>query len=171
MSEKRSLIVFEHYREGEQRFEYFITGVSTALCAYVGQTLQPQKFGLNPYTLEVLSVGLIVASIVLSFIRIQRGIFLHQLNHDRLHMAEVRGELVLSSLEGRPFINKLTGDVITPVHAQEQITHIEQALPIREKQIKRVQATVLKLYRWRNWLLLCGFVGLFVSKILVPYIR
>jgi hypothetical protein len=38
MSEKRSIIAFEHYREGEQRFEYFITGVSTALCAYVGQT-------------------------------------------------------------------------------------------------------------------------------------
>src|SRR6266496_1472067 len=58
MSEKRSLIAFEHYREGEQRFEYFITGVSTALCAYIGQTLQPQNFGFNSYTLEVLSVGL-----------------------------------------------------------------------------------------------------------------
>src|SRR5439155_23957379 len=88
---------------------------------------------------------------------------------DRLHMAEVRGELVLSSLEGRPFINKLTGDVITPVHAQEQITHIEQALLIRGKQIKRVQETVLKLYRSRNWLLLCGFLGLFISKVLVAY--
>src|SRR5436309_8742881 len=105
MSEKRSLIAFEHYRAGEQRFEYFIAGVSTALCAYVGQTLQPQKFGLNPYTLEVLSVGLVVASIVLSFKRIQSGIFLNQLNHDRLHMAEVRGELVLASVKGQPFIN------------------------------------------------------------------
>jgi hypothetical protein len=45
MSDKRSIIAFEHYREGEQRFEYFITGVSTALCAYVGQTLQPHQFG------------------------------------------------------------------------------------------------------------------------------
>src|SRR6266404_3603754 len=103
MSEKRSLIAFEHYREGQQRFEYFITGVSTALCAYVGQTLQPQKFGFNPYTLEVLSVGLVVASIILGFKRIERGILLNQLNHDRLHMAEVRGELV--STHGQPFIN------------------------------------------------------------------
>jgi hypothetical protein len=112
MSEKRSLIAFEHYREAEQRFEYFIAGVSTALCAYVGQTLQPQKFGFNPYTLEVLSLGLIVASIILSFKRIESGIWLSQLNHKLLHMAEVRGELV--SAGARPFINKLTGDVITP---------------------------------------------------------
>jgi hypothetical protein len=133
MSEKRSLIAFEHYREAEQRFEYFITGVSTALCAYVGQTLQPQKFGFNPYTLEVLSVGLIVASIVLSFIRIVNGIFLNQLNHDRLHNAEVRGELVLASLQKQPFINKLTGDVITPAQAQEGSNPSRHAVLFQQK--------------------------------------
>jgi hypothetical protein len=93
MSEKRSIIVFEHFHEGRQRFEYFIAGVSTALCAYVGQTLRPQKFGFNSYTLEVLSVGLVVASIILSFKRIENGVFLNQLNHDLLHRMEVRGEL------------------------------------------------------------------------------
>jgi|SRR5437667_92081 len=170
MSEKRSLIAFEHYRAGEQRFEYFITGISTALCAYVGQTLQPQKFGFNPYTLEVLSVGLVVASIVLSFKRIESGILISRLNHDLLHMAEVRGELV-SSFQGQPIINKLTGDVMTPAQIDERVKHIERSFPIREKQIKHVQAKILKYYRCRNWLLLCGFLGLFVSKILVPYLR
>ena len=171
MADKRSIIAFEHYREGEQRFEYFITGVSTALCAYVGQTLQSQKFGFNSYTLEVLSVGLVVASIVLGFKRIQDGIFINQLNSDRLHKAEVRGELVLSSRKGQPFINKQTGDVITPIEAQKQIAYIEQVLPVRNKQIKSLQAKVAKLYRWRNRLLLCGFIGLFVSKILPPYLH
>jgi hypothetical protein len=169
MSEKRSLIAFEHYREGEQRFEYFIAGVSTALCAYVGQTLQPQKFGFNPYTLEVLSVGLVVVSIVLSFKRIESGIFLSYLNHNLLHMGEVRGTLASSG--GQPFVNELSGDAFTPARIRKQLEHIEQSIPAREKQIECVQAKILKLYRWRNWLLLCGFVGLFVSKILAPYMR
>jgi len=171
MSEKRSIIAFEHYREGEQRFEYFITGVSTALCAYVGQTLQPQKFGFNAYTLEVLSVGLVVASIILSFKRIENGIFVNRLNHDRLHNAEVRGVLVSAILKGQPFVNEQTGDVITPVQAQEQVAQIELNLPALEKKIKHVQAKIVKLYHLRNWLLLCGFIGLFVSKVLVPYVR
>jgi hypothetical protein len=171
MSEKRSVIAFEHYREAEQRFEYFITGISTALCAYVGQTLQPQKFGFNPYTLEVLSVGLVVASIVLSFKRIESGIVIKHLNHDVLHMAEIRGELVLASLKGQPFVNELTGDAFTPAQTKERIANIERSIPIRQKQIERVQAKVLKMYRLRNWLLLCGFLGLFISKVLVPYMR
>jgi hypothetical protein len=169
MSEKRSIIAFEHYREGEQRFEYFIAGVSTALCAYVGQTLQPQRFGLNPYTLEVLSVGLIVASIILSFKRIENGIWLGHLNHTLLHMGEIRGEL--GSAKGQPIINRETGDVITPAQSTQTVTDIDKSLPNVVKQIKCVQAKILKYYRWRNWLLLCGFLGLFVSKVLVPYTR
>jgi hypothetical protein len=173
MSEKRSLIAFEHYREGEQRFEYFITGVSTALCAYVGQTLQAQKFGFNPYTLEVISLGLVVGSIILSFKRIELGVWLRALNHNRLHMGEVRGAL-MSEFRQRPtepILNEETGDTMTPEQIVKQIGVYGRYLRIRDNQLRRAQAKILKYYHWRNWLLLCGFVGLFVSKILVPYIR
>ena len=165
-SEKRSIIAFEHYLESEQRFEYFITGISTALCAYVGQTLQPQKFGFNPYTLEVLALTLVVASIIVGFKRIELGISLHRLNHALLHMGEVRGVLV-SNPEG--FINELTGDAITPVMIEKRVERIEKAVQSTEQNVETAQAKVLKYYHWRNWLLLCGFLGLFVSKILVPY--
>ena len=165
-SEKRSITAFEHYREGEQRFEYFITGVSTALCAYVGQTLQPQRFGFNPYTLEVLALALVVVSIILGFKRIEIRILLHGLNHNLLHMGEVRGTLV-SQPQG--FINELSGEVLTADEIQKRIAAINKKLPIAQQKIKTAQDKILKYYRWRNWLLLCGFVGLFTSKILAPY--
>jgi hypothetical protein len=168
MSEQRSIISFEHYREGEQRFEYFITGISTALCAYVGQTLQPQKFGFNAYTLEVFALALVVASIILSFKRIELRISLHRLNHALLHMGEVRGVLV-SNPQG--FMNELTGDASTAAMIQKRVQQIQESVPITEKNIKTAQAKVLKYYHWRNWLLLCGFLGLFISKILVPYVK
>ena len=41
--QKRSLLAYEHYRESEQRFEYFILGLSVALVAYVGQTAKLGK--------------------------------------------------------------------------------------------------------------------------------
>lgn len=51
----RSILAYEHYREATQRFEYFILGVSGALCAYIGQHLSPQKIGLTAYTKNRLS--------------------------------------------------------------------------------------------------------------------
>src|SRR5438552_10277225 len=167
-SEKRSIIAFEHYRESEQRFEYFITGISTALCAYVGQTLQPQKFGVNPYTLEVFSLALIVTSLIFGFKRIELGISLKSWNHKMLHFGEVRGELV-SNPQG--FTNKLSGEVMTPAGIQRTITQINKDLPVIEKNIKTIQADILRYYDYRNVFLLLGFVGLFVSKILTPYLH
>jgi hypothetical protein len=168
MPEQRSLVAFEHYREGEQRFEYFITGISAALVAWVGQTLQPRKIGCNPYTLEVASIALVVASIILGFKRIETGIFLHQLNHNLLHMGEVRGTLV-SHPQG--FINELSGEVLTTDEIHKRIAAINEKVPIVQQKIKTAQDKILKYYRYRNWLLLCGFLGLFMSKILMPYVH
>jgi hypothetical protein len=171
MSDKRSIIAFEHYREGEQRFEYFITGVSTALCAYVGQTLQPHQFGYNAYTLEVISLALIVGSIILSFKRLELGVTIHSLNHSRLHMGEVRGEYMSAFRENplSPILNKETGDFIPPEQIAKQIQVCGRYMRARDNQLRRAQARILKYYDWRNWLLLLGFLGLFISKILAAY--
>ena len=64
-SVKRSLIAFEQYQKGAEKFDYFVLGVSLALCAYVGQTLKPERLGCSPYTLEVFGIALIIASIIL----------------------------------------------------------------------------------------------------------
>jgi hypothetical protein len=166
MPEQRSVIAFTRYWEDEQRFEYFITGISTALCAYVGQTLQPQRFGYNAYTLEVFSLVLVVTSIIFGFKRIEFGIWLKFLNHHWLHLGELRGKLV----SARPgSVNEQTGEVLTPAAIQKQIEQINKDLPATRKNIETAQAKIKRCYNYRNVFLLLGFVGLFVSKILVPY--
>jgi hypothetical protein len=89
----------------------FITGISTALCAYVGQTFQAQRFGFNAYTLEVISLGLVVFSIILSFARFQLNILVRRLNHDRLHMGEVRGASGVDNMNYMYSINANNGDM------------------------------------------------------------
>jgi hypothetical protein len=85
-----------------------------------------------------------------------------------LHLGEVRGVLV-SNPQG--FINQLSGEVLTPDEIKKRIATINKDLPNIEKNIKTAQDKILKYYRCRNWLLLCGFIGLFVSKILPPYLH
>ena len=169
MSEQRSVIAFTHYWESEQRFEYFITGISTALCAYAGQTLQPQKFGFNAYTLEVFSLALVVISIIFGFKRIELGIALKSWNHQMLHLGEVRGDLVAMAMQGKGGFNRESGGFLTADNVQKEIIAINEQLPTVNRNLKAIQADILRYYNYRNVFLLLGFVGLFVSKILVPY--
>jgi hypothetical protein len=167
MPEQRSVIAFTHYWESEQRFEYFITGISTALCAYVGQTLQPQKFGFNAYTLEVFSLALVVISIIFGFKRIELGIALKSWNHQMLHLGEVRGALV--TMQGTGGFDRVSGGFVTAENVPKEINAINEQLPIVERNLNAIQADILRYYDYRNAFLLLGFIGLFVSKILVPY--
>lgn len=84
----RSVVTYEHYRDAAQRFEYFILGISGALCAYIGQHLTPQKLGLTPYGLELFSLLLLVGSVFVSFKRMEKVIACHGLNHRLLSLYE-----------------------------------------------------------------------------------
>jgi hypothetical protein len=172
MAEKRSLIAFEHGREGTQRFEYFLVGVSAALCTYVGQTLQPQRLGFSPYTVEVGALVVLIASVVVGFKRIEALILVAELNHDVLHYGEVRGTLM--EARGRDWINVQSGTVYTPQQTEQELKKINQILPARQKQLETTHTTTThttagRYYKLRNWLLAIGFVTLLLSKILTPY--
>jgi hypothetical protein len=79
--DNRRLIEFGYYREGLQRFEYFIVGVSLALCGYVGQTLHPEKLTfLSAYTIEVISLALLILSAGVGFKRIESLVQIIRLN-------------------------------------------------------------------------------------------
>jgi hypothetical protein len=58
---------------------------------------------------------------------------------------------------------------LTPAAIQKQIEQINKDLPATRKNIETAQAKIKRCYNYRNVFLLLGFVGLFVSKILVPY--
>jgi hypothetical protein len=168
MSQQRSILAYEHGREASQRFEYFILGVSGGLCAYIGQTLAPQRLGLSPYTLEVLSLVLLIASVIIGFKRIEKLIMCHRLNSKFLHLAEERGELV-TNFSGKPLVNAETGNVRTPEQVQERIKILGDAIPKCHKQFEKTSKRANTYYKIRNWLLGLGFVGLFFSKIIAPY--
>jgi hypothetical protein len=167
--EKRSLIAYEHYRDSEQRFEYFILGLSVALVAYVAQTAKPQRLGLSPYTVELFSVILIVASIIFGFIRIALMILAKRVNHEILHLGEKRGQLVPA--RGRSVLNTDSGEQLTPQQIEQELNEIQLILPARQKQFGEVSARAARYYRWRNSLLLAGFLGLLLAKVLGAYIR
>lgn len=170
MSE-RSLVAFEHYREAEQKFEYFLAGVSVAVCGYIGQTLKPERFALSPYSLEIVALLVIAASVVIGFRRMENYVLSRQLNHDALHNREILGHL--SGFVSGDLVPPFTTDYGEYFASAEAVTNkmieAKRVVLAREKQMQDVAARLVSLYRWRNRLLLVGFLLLVGAKAWAPY--
>jgi hypothetical protein len=167
MSE-RSVIAFEHAREAAQRFEYFILGVSVALCGYIGQTLKPQKLGLNPQTLEIGSLGLIIASVIIGFVRLDQGVRILKMNQTLLDLAEKRRKLV-DALDGKPLRDAATGARFTPEDVSNMIPGYTTQIIAQERKMEAAKAIQITRFRWRNCLLGAGFLALMAAKVLAAY--
>src|SRR5262249_46501083 len=102
--DNRSLIDSGYY-QGLQRFEYFIVGVSLALCAYVGHTLHPEKVTfLSPYTIEVVSLALLIFSAGVGLKRIELLVQTSRLNGQLLDSIEKRGAVMATKPDAEGLI-------------------------------------------------------------------
>jgi hypothetical protein len=172
MANERSLIAVDRAHEGLRRFDYFVLAVAIALCAYVGQTISPEKLGWSAYTMEAISVVILVASAFCGFKRIEKQVRLDALNHEILDAHEKRGAIVAheTNSPGMPFINAGTGDVYSPEELKEKKDEIEADLSKFYTDAQTVHDTSETYRIWRNGLLGLGFVGLFLAKVLAPYL-
>jgi hypothetical protein len=129
--------------------------------------LSPQRLGLNPYTLEVLSLVLLIASIVVGFKRIESVIMSHRHNQAILHFTEERSELA-TNYKGEPMLFS-PGHLLSPEQVLARVANLDSEIAKARRLFSERSAILLKQYRIRNWLLAIGFVGLFASKVISPY--
>lgn len=171
MANERSLIAVGTAHEGLRRFDYFVLGVAIALCAYVGQTISPEKLGWSAYTMQAISVVILVASAFCGFRRIEKRVRLDELNHEILDAHEKRGAIVAHERNspGMPFTNAGTGDVYSAEDLKKKKDEIEADLSKFYTDAQTVHDTSETYRVWRNSLLGLGFIGLFLAKVLAPY--
>jgi hypothetical protein len=72
-------------------------------------------------------------------------------------------------IDGRDQINPELGELWKPADMHREIQELDKLIPLLQKQAEQTNTTLMRLYYWRNALLLCGFVGFFAAKILTPY--
>jgi hypothetical protein len=169
MTTERSDKVFDSWRQAAEKFDYFILGVTGALCAYISQVYKPARLGLNPDTLELLALILLVCSAIVGFRRIERSIEVTLLNHRLLRTNEERGALVSKAQSG-PLVNESTGDILSPQMVQQHIQEISAAIPNLRIQAERASTAASRAYHLRNWLILIGFGALMYAKVWSAYV-
>ena len=169
MTTERSDKVFDNWRQATEKFDYFVLGVTGALCAYISQAYKPTKLGFNPDTLELLALILLVCSAIVGFRRIERSIEVTLLNHRLLRANEERGVLVSKAQSG-PLVNESTGDILSPQMVQQHIQEISAAMPKLRNQVDLASAAASRAYHTRNWLILVGFGVLMFAKVWSAYV-
>src|SRR5262245_58116047 len=168
----RSLIEFGYY-EGLQRFECFIVGVSLALCAYVGHTLHPEKLAfLSAYTIEVVSLALLIFSAGVGLKRIESLVQISRSNGQLHDAIEKRGALMVAKPNAEGLVvMKYPGRILTTEAASNWVGELNDKIRVLHHMIEKETTRAESLYKWRNRLLLIGVCGLVLSKVLTPYLQ
>ena len=168
MTTERSDKAYSYWKESSERFDYFLTGVTGALTAYIGQGLMPAKIGVNSTTVALISVLCLVASIICGLRRIEKTILIYKLQAERLYNEEKRG-MLLSESGGVGLYNKASGEVYSPqeirIEAEKSRLYIEKLREGLEKGVESASS----YYIWRNIFLFVGFILLIVSRIMPAY--
>jgi len=170
MATERSDGLYEKWKESTEKFDYFMLAVLGALCAYVSQTYRPEKLGINPGTVELLALLILVLGAVFGFRRIETVNLCTLINQKIMHIYEKRGMLV-SVLQNGSGTNTATGVVYTPEMASEQIPKLTSKIKHLEPQLSKAQAKAQSYYHWRNGAIIVGFLILLSAKLLTAYVQ
>lgn len=162
MTTERSLMAFEHYREAEQKFNYFITGLTVTLFAFLAKDFSPQALGRPEYA-EILALILLLMSIYFGFKRIDITILVFQLNHKYLDAQEKLDKL-RSNFDGSPLA--INGKPTSP----SEVLSIGEDLTLLSNgatdAIKRCQKRSKTYYDYRSLFLIWGFIAVVVARVL-----
>lgn len=169
MNTTRSDGLHDKWRDSTEKFDYFMLGVLGALCAYISQNYKPDKLGINPGTVELLSLLILVLAAVVGFRRIETTNLATLINQQILHANERRGVLV-SVINNGPGLNSQTGQTYTPDYAQQEIPKINQKIERLNLQFGKIQRSVIIYYHARNYLMLGGFLILLSAKVYSAYV-
>ena len=126
---------------------------------------------MSAYTIEVVSLVLLILSAGVGLKRIESFVQMSRLNGQLLDAIEKRGAVMASKPDSEGLIViKNPGRLLTSEAAANWVRELNDKIRILHHMIETETTRAEKLYKWRNRLLLIGFCGLVLSKVLTPYL-
>jgi len=127
---------------------------------------------LSVYTFEVVSLALLILSAVVGLKRIQSLVQISRWNGHLLDAIEKRGAVMAAKPNSEGLIVvKYPGRLLTIEGAADWVHELNERIPVLHHMIEKETTKADSLYKWRNRLLLIGFCGLVLSKLLTPYLH
>jgi len=170
MSE-RSIEVFKQHCEAQQKYDYFIVGLSIALFAYTAKNFTAYPLGFNSSTIELLAIIAIFISVAAGLLRLENNLTIKANNFQKLYNQETKGKLTEALLQPGLKVNVETGDIFNPSLAKLQIETIDECNSEIDARLKKYQKLSEIKFTVRNWALLVGIFLLALSKVLESVLK
>ena len=127
---------------------------------------------LSAYTMEVVSLALLILSVGVGLKRIESLVQISRLNGQLVDAIEKRGAVMAEKPNSEGLIVvKYPGRLLTMEAAANWVRELNDKIKVLHHLIEKETTRAETLYKWRNRLLLIGFCGLVLSKVLTPYLN
>ena len=158
MVTERSDKLWEQLRQSTEKYDYFITGLSAALTAFVTQGLPDARMAWNAESMEVAAAISLCIAVAAALDRIRYLIAVTGANYQHLVNLEGRGRLasLLVKDGGAHLINESTGDMLSPADAHAELAERDLAIAKIRPALRRFQRRSEFAYKVRDFALVLG---------------
>lgn len=170
MTTDRSDKLHFEWRASTEKFDYFILGLISALCAFVAQGYKPTKLAVNPASLELVALLILVLGAVAGFRRIEQTLLVTSINQQILRANEGRGAMVKVAQSGSTALNESTGQIFNPVQAIYRAQALTETIDSTQPFLEKAKLAALRAYRLRNALTLVGFLSILAARVWSAYV-
>jgi hypothetical protein len=161
--------VFDLWRESTQKFDYFVAGLIGALLAFIGQSFASDKLGINPSSLELLALLLLVFAFLCAFKRIESNNETLRLTYQRDRSDDQMIELRNAKDSGQLARDVKTGEVLSQEGVAELMNNYAAKSQIAESHLKSFSTKAYYYYHFRNYTLILGFLLLLAARVFKAY--
>lgn len=164
--EKQSAEVHRDYRQAIEKFDYFLTGVTIAICGYLIQTYDAsglKNFELVSY-LGMFSICVFLISILFSLLRLEKLIHGKRNNYDYLRINEQITDIGSEASSGKAvyFNNKPASNATILAEIEKRSKHSDNLVI----DMNELAESAEWLYLARNYTFLLGIALQFITRIL-----
>ena len=165
-----SKLLFERGHQSIEKFNYFLCTVAGALFAYIAQTYTPQKLDNFFSVLQTISLLLLAVSFCCGIIRIQTANMITRLDYEYLEACKIIANLDENLKSGLAhFKNNTTGETVTRESLQSRRDSLVKEMLEKNGHIPNKKSLARHLGTAQLYLLLAGFLIIFVAKVFQPY--
>lgn len=157
-------ILYENWLSASDKFDYFVLGLTGAVCAYIAKGFVPQKMSFTPNTVELIALTLLLVSLVFGFRRLEKSIIVHSVTF-QLHSREE----LLQKLKDNPHDTVTDPDSGKSRSKDDEIKLLSDRISEAKSGRDKAVIAAERLYKWRNLFLFGGVFALLISKIWSAY--
>jgi hypothetical protein len=168
---ERDQTVLELFRKGHEaadKFDYFVCTVAGAIFAYDAEHYVPRRLDFSFHSLESVSLLLLALAFYCGLKRIEASRTVTQLNHGLVDCEDKAKQLALLILDPTA-TRHISGQISDKSNLDQERQKYLKYAKANETNIPKFVRKATRHQKMRDIFLLCGFVAIFLAKVLQPY--